>query len=228
MNTNININIKKKTLLKEDLSLDTGLVIAASEGRMESVKHFIIKGADPLFKEQKAMFLAVQNGHLEVVKYLQENGCDLHIESDFYAVISVENGHLNIIKYMLQNGSKWSLKSDSNLENDFPSYDFLLNLAVENNYINIVKFMLKNNANINNSVFEPLYLAVLSDNFKMTKFLIDNGATVTNDRNILFHSKNNLKLNNYLKQKMEEQTFNHLDSRSRNYYELRQSKLFGN
>ncbi len=123
------------------------------------------------------LICAVESGSLKTIQYFVENFSILNSNNGYNALITaIKNGSLDIVKYLIE-------KNNIDLRKKNPIGWDVFKYAVYYERFDIVKFF--NNLNkgyfINRKdEFEntPLIYAIIKRNFKMVKYLIENGAII--------------------------------------------------
>jgi len=82
------------------------LLIAGSEGHLNTVKYLHENGVNITALENKAMVLAMETFQLPVVEYLVENGGDVNADP-YHGVLSASRyDDMRILKYLVENGAE--------------------------------------------------------------------------------------------------------------------------
>ena len=146
-------NIAHRGALSEPLNMffkkriDTALIYASSNGRLEVVKFLLENGGDIHTNEENGANVYAQNdsplqwasynGHLEVVKLLLENGAKVNARNDSALSMASSRGHLEVVKLLLENGANVHAQNDNPLQ-----------WASTNGHLEVVRLLLKNGANV--------------------------------------------------------------------------------
>ncbi len=135
--------------LKDSLHFISGstlLHLAAFKGNLNLVRALILKGVDPLCKNEDGktpLHEAVASGSLELSQYLLEQHADLECEDKdgwrplHYAAL---NGNFKLVTFLLQQGAE--------INSATKSMDTALSLAVYLKDVQMVLFLIKQGANI--------------------------------------------------------------------------------
>ena len=158
----------------------TSLMMAAFKGLNHIVKILVESNVDVNKTWNKtgygALHLAVEKNHTEVVSLLLDHNADMDIQNnDGFTplLIAAFKGFNQIVKILLE----------SNVDVDKISNETgagALHLAVQENHTEIVSLLLDHNADMdiqNNYGYTPLLVAAELGFFKISKLLIDNGAS---------------------------------------------------
>jgi ankyrin repeat protein len=152
---------------------------AAYWGNVEIIALLLAAKADHeivMTKEKGAfpVWLAAQGGHAEAIRVLAAAGANLN-RVDHVGISALwaasQNGHENAVETLL------ALKADPNVYAS-PACP-PISVAAENGHIEVVKMLVAAKAEVNiDSEDNPLYLAHMSNNKPLIRYLIENGADV--------------------------------------------------
>ena len=91
--------------------LDSELIDAAYEGRIDGVKDALSKGANINGADYRiprnyvtALVRAAENGHLDIVKYLMEHGSYINYGDPLFE--SFHNRHTHVVRYLIEKGAR--------------------------------------------------------------------------------------------------------------------------
>jgi ankyrin repeat protein len=162
---------------------DTPIMLAAETNNLSLGKYLIEKGINI---NQQNRFLkspltaAAYHGNILFVKLLVDSGVDLKSQGGMAAYQAAMRGHHQVLEFLLQQGVS-------------PTYEYhvpgsfigsIMAAAVNAGQIQSVSVLLKHGVDINAKMgFDilartPLHSAVISNNFQMAEFLLNNGADI--------------------------------------------------
>jgi ankyrin repeat protein len=168
--------------------IDRLLIESSTDGKLKIMKKLLSHGANIRKNKTVLMNNACYYGNLHIVKFLIEKGI---IPTKENSDIARNHFHSNISDYILNhiNNSNESLKDKlkGKTEEDIIKNINKMNISdinkmliwsCKNNYIEPVKKLIENGANPNYSSSSPLNWSVIVQNYDMVRFLLDNGADV--------------------------------------------------
>ncbi|GBL99074.1 Ankyrin-1 [Araneus ventricosus] len=170
----------------------TPLELAITRGHLHVVKYFLdqnVQGVnDRNSKGYTLLHIAAGAGKLDIVEYLLNKGANICVKADGGKKpihIAAQEGHKDIVEYLIvKDPLHWNKVDDVNASP--------LVYAVIGNRLNVLKCILQNtNSDIINMKLSmdttPLHLCVLFNLVDILKFLLENGACVTDTD--AFHRK---------------------------------------
>lgn len=130
------ISDKRTNLNQTDKYGNTAVIVASRNGRLETVKHLIEKGADPNLKvtnDDTALTLAITNRHPEIVKYLLEK-INNPKQKNAALIIAAKEGQVEIVNELLK------IVDDPNQvnANGYPA----ITIAAEKGHLGVVEKLL--------------------------------------------------------------------------------------
>ena len=163
--------------------------IAASKGYNEVLRILLKYSADINCKMKGGwtpLLLAVSNNHLDLVdEMIRELGADPNLPNEDGKTpiyIAARNGYSGIIKVLLKNGADVNIPMADDMDGNEPNGTTPLMVACEFGHFKSCHLLLLNGAYIEadlNDGYEysnPLSLAVLSDELKLVKLLVEFGV----------------------------------------------------
>ncbi|KAI5929485.1 putative ankyrin repeat domain-containing protein 19 [Manis javanica] len=149
---------------------------AASKGKVARVQHILFMGENGLNETDKrnrtALHLACANGHAEVVTVLVERNCKLNLYDNLERtplIKAVQCQQEDCARILLDHGA------DPNVSDVYGNT--ALHYAACGERVTTVARLLEHTADIEEG-FTPLLLAVSQRNYKMTEYLLSEGADV--------------------------------------------------
>ena len=166
---------------RHPFTVETPLIEAARNGRVEVVKFLIENGADINLQGEAwyaPLHCAAQNGHVKVVKILLENGAEVDRFSNKPLHRTAEIGNIEIAEILLAYGA------DINTEKGRGFTP--LHVAAGWGQAEMVRYLLVRGANVNPTTGEgitPLHRAAGSDRVEVGRILLEHGAVVPSGGN---------------------------------------------
>ncbi len=161
--------------------LNSALMRAAANGKVNSVVMLIEKGADPNYRDEHqttALIRASERGHLEVASALIQRKADINATDEkglTPLMVSTMMGNENIVKLLLRNGADTERRDKEG--------DSALIIACARGYLEISKLLMNSEAiNVNatnNQKTTPLIAAARNGHSAIVKLLIANGADIS-------------------------------------------------
>lgn len=139
------------------------LVQASYRGDIETVKSFLMKGADSK-TDLLAFLLACLNGHTEIVKLLLKHGVDPKAKDSAALALAADGGCVEVIQLLLAEGA------DPRPQTFCP-----LRCAVTNGHVEAIKLLFDKGTD-DEAKATVLCLAILQGNIEIVKLLLEKGA----------------------------------------------------
>jgi len=163
---------KKIALTKEAFIKIRKIEKELSEGKFDNLEYFL------KYSGKMALNYALEwasfYGKNDLVKKILSEPTDFNASNGIALTIACKNGHLNIVKFLLVNGA------DINVANSAPLVE-----AIENKHSKTVRYLLKYKnsekeraCDIHSEYELPLRTAINSNQYNITKILVDYGANI--------------------------------------------------
>ncbi len=179
-----------------------GAVSAASaNGHLEIVKYLINNGALVSENNDSPICYASGKGHLEIVKYLFSRGANINGNNGEPIREASSEGHLEVLKYLVDNGADVNLHGKLQMDayDEWDAYEeiydshnsYAIFVASKNGHLEIIKYLVENGAYVTESSNMAIRLARENKHDEIVKYLIDNGAD--NNPSLSLYTFNSLK-----------------------------------
>jgi ankyrin repeat protein len=135
----------------------------AAANSLSATKYLISKGADP--KDPECLYYAALSDYNETFIYLVENGANPDNPKAINEII--ENGNVELLKYILRKGVSLNRQ------------DYLTTTLKYDENLSMVYYIINNRELFKVSqkeIDEALSIAVYKNNYRMVKYLLENGA----------------------------------------------------
>ncbi len=171
------------------------LLGAVLKGDIDKIKNLINKGANVNdrpdtfpYIERTPLHFAAKTGNLEIIEILLDNGADVNIrsfEGTTPVYNAVKHGHNEAIKLLYRHGANLDLAAEGIGSTPLHSASYVGNLEAVKELVGLGAKV----DPVNNAGLTPLFRAVENRNFKIAKYLINEGADPTRKYNVGYGKK---------------------------------------
>jgi ankyrin repeat protein len=117
-----------------------------------------------------SLFWAINKGYLNLVEFLIENGVDVHVAYEYPVGNAATLGYLEIVEYLLLKGA---------------NKPTALCAAARSGHLKIVEYVIKQGIDLKEFGYFPLEWSINLGFIEITKCLLENGADVNSNDNLL-------------------------------------------
>ncbi len=151
------------------------LVLAAANGRLETVISLHQQGALLRAVRDSALRAAAKHGHLDVVRYLHENGVDIRGGEGAALCAGAGNGQLEVVRYLHEHGV--DLSADDNV---------VLRAAAAHGHLHVLRYLHENGVDIRRGEGAALRLAAAHGHLDIIRYFRESGTDLWTHKDEMF------------------------------------------
>ncbi len=163
-------------------SFDNALALATENNQLDQASALIRAGADVNSPEQIFLHLAASYGHEDMCRLLVEAGASVnkwHQQSGTPLITAVRQGSLALCQFFISKGAYVNISLERGITP--------LHIALEEGHAEIAYLLIANGAYLNRSTESPspLYTAAVHKNQDVCQYLLQQGAHLENDDELI-------------------------------------------